>query len=522
MVMRPTSGRGASRRGVSRRAALRMGGLGAGGLAFALAGCTPSGPRPQESGSGTSAQPQEFPTGDVEVRWLGPGGRVKPFFDTWFADYQTEHPNVTTMLDAVAGGEMGQIITVGVQNGNAHDVWTMLPAGIQHGKAVRDGWLAPLNDVVPNFEEWKAAFPEFSFIDGLNVFDGKVYGCPYTSSRNFNKPFLYNKQLMNDAGYDPSETPLTWDTWRDAAKKITQAGNGDYYGWVLEGAQAPRVSQLIAYLAPISGARALPDYQGVPFDPTTGEFNCTTDEHVGAAELALAMIDDGSLLPGSLGMNEDAAAYQSMATGTVGTMVGAPWIVETWTLEFPDFEFGVAKPPSKDGDPQPIGRGPGSGQNAVLYAGSKAQAVVGDQFSYYGSVEGATAMWQYRGVGTTSVFPEVAEALELTGQQQQIVNLNEEFVRIAPEPSVRSEGAAEVLLEWQAVQPDFGSNMQGVLAGELDPREALQAVQDAANAELDRAIEAAVANGAEVSREDFVFPNWDPTKDYTAADYDAL
>ncbi len=40
--------------------------------------------------------------------------------------------------------------------------------------------------------------------------------------------------------------------------------------------------------------------------------------------------------------------------------------------------------------------------------------------------------------------------------------------------------------------------------------------------ELDRAIKAAQAKGAKASRDDLAFPNWDPQKDYTDADYAAL
>ena len=39
---------------------------------------------------------------------------------------------------------------------------------------------------------------------------------------------------------------------------------------------------------------------------------------------------------------------------------------------------------------------------------------------------------------------------------------------------------------------------------------------------LDRAIKAAQDNGAEVSRDDWVFPNWNPMEDYGLEMYDEL
>ncbi|MBA2278277.1 MAG: sugar ABC transporter substrate-binding protein, partial [Chloroflexia bacterium] len=63
----------------------------------------------------------------------------------------------------------------------------------------------------------------------------------------------------------------------------------------------------------------------------------------------------------------------------------------------------------------------------------------------------------------------------------------------------------------------------GLVTGQLaDPAAAMQDLQDRADAELERAIQAAADNGAQVSRDDWVFANWDPTRDYTDADYAAL
>jgi len=65
--------------------------------------------------------------------------------------------------------------------------------------------------------------------------------------------------------------------------------------------------------------------------------------------------------------------------------------------------------------------------------------------------------------------------------------------------------------------------LQGLFSGQLtDPRAAMQDLQDRSEQELDRAIKAAAAKGARVSRDDWRFANWDPTRDYTAADYAAL
>ena len=47
-------------------------------------------------------------------------------------------------------------------------------------------------------------------------------------------------------------------------------------------------------------------------------------------------------------------------------------------------------------------------------------------------------------------------------------------------------------------------------------------VKSRMNASLDAALAEAKSKGSDVSRDDLVFANWDPSRDYVQADYDAL
>jgi multiple sugar transport system substrate-binding protein len=88
---------------------------------------------------------------------------------------------------------------------------------------------------------------------------------------------------------------------------------------------------------------------------------------------------------------------------------------------------------------------------------------------------------------------------------------------------VRNPDIAQVLLEQRAIKPNFWETVQGIYTGQLkDAKAAMKDLQDRAEAELQRAIKAAQGKGAKVSRDDWKFPNWDPLKDYTDADYKGL
>ncbi len=151
------------------------------------------------------------------------------------------------------------------------------------------------------------------------------------------------------------------------------------------------------------------------------------------------------------------------------------------------------------------------------------KTVAGDVFAYLGSEQGQIAWGGIVGIGDPPIFPSALEALDLSPQSETAVQISQEHMVLNPEPLVRNPEIAQVQLELRPITPTFAETLQGIFAGQLsDARAALQDVTDRENAELDRAIEAARGKGAQVSREDWVFPNWDPTRDYTEADYAAL
>jgi multiple sugar transport system substrate-binding protein len=89
-------------------------------------------------------------------------------------------------------------------------------------------------------------------------------------------------------------------------------------------------------------------------------------------------------------------------------------------------------------------------------------------------------------------------------------------MRLGPMVTVRNPDVAQVALEKQALTPDFGELVQGILSGQVpDIRAAMEDLQSRSNAELERAIAAAQEKGADVSRDDFIFADWDPTQEFT-------
>lgn len=450
-----------------------------------------------------------LPTDDVTFRWADHQGVRVPFHQALHAAFTEVHPNIGIEYDSL-GQDISELLAVGVQSGDAHDV-IPTDAGILTHQAVAEGWISALDDVIPNFEQWKAAYPPNTFLPGINEFDGKTYVCPMYASKLHRTLLYYNTTLLQDAGYDPGSAPLTWDEFRAAAKTVTDQGG---YGFINAGGPG---ANFVNTLAEMAGAH------GGEFNWQTGDFNYTSDQYMAAIELMLAMNDDGSFLPGMASMT-DTDVRARFPQGQAGMYISGIWNVSIWEQSDPEFEFGVASAPvPNSGEAFPLSIVPASGQGYMLYSGSEYKEIAAALFSFVGSLEGNVALKEVSKAVNPVAFPEANDLVQLSDMGRIALDLNDQQLRLRPAAAVRNLDATIVDMERRPVTPNLNDVVNGIYSGQIDdPRQALQDLQDRASAELDRAIKAAQDEGAQVTRDDWVFPNWDPTEDYSLEMYDAL
>ncbi|HLH74277.1 MAG TPA: extracellular solute-binding protein [Chloroflexota bacterium] len=456
----------------------------------------------------------KLPTEKVTLRWTESSQFSKAFLPSYWAAYQKAHPNITVQYDNLPDADLAKVLQLAFQSSNEPDVFRLLPQIIPSATAVAQKLVQPLDDYVPKFAQWKAAFPAGSFTEGVNVFNGKTYTFPMLGK--FTWTLQINRSYFDEAGIDPVKEPLTWDSFRAAAKKLTQQGKGKYYGFVIGGSDIGRWSAYGSIMGQLAGAA------GGEFNYKTGHYNYTSDGVKAAVDLLLALKSDGSVLPGSVSINSD-EARNKMPQGQAAMILNETGIVPFWIKQSPNFKFDIADLPVPD-----------LNQHGTIYAGppdsfwwigaqSKLGAVAGDIFAYLGSEDGQKT-WQRVGGGSLPViFPSANQVDTLDPRIRYAYAYFDRIMRIGPSPQVRNPDVAKALQEMHTVTPDFGTVLQGIFTGQVsDVKKALQDLQDRSEAEIDRAIKAAQAKGAKVSHDDWVFPNWDPSKNYTQADYDAL
>lgn len=457
----------------------------------------------------------------ASLRWIDSGDQKAVFFKSFFEQYSAAR-NIEVVYDPLPWNEIAKVVPLGVRNKTAHDVFA-LPRNSSPVDAVSEGWIQPFDDFIPDIDSWKAGFPDGAFLPGINVFDGKTYGLPFTSNKRYSTHLLFNREYMAAAGYDPEAKPLTQSEFRDAAKKITENGAGKYFGLILGGNQIGRWSAIVRDLARLAGASAGADsVVEADIDFRTGEFVFDSDQYIQAVELLIAMQDDGSLFPGIMGMNAP-QARAFMPQGAAGMILQGPWNIPVWESENPDFDFGLASAPIPDEGPVgnlTIGQGAAPDNTMWLYSGSPNGAIVGDIFHYLGTLEGQIAWANVVGAGDPPIMPAAIEGADLSPRAKTVLTMFNEQIRVGPNPVVGNPALGKVVSAFQAPDVSFALTVQGLVSGQLTGvAKEMKALKGRYNKALDDAFDKAKASGAVVSRDNLKFANWDPSKDFGSNDY---
>jgi multiple sugar transport system substrate-binding protein len=501
---------------LSRRAMLQL--LGAGGGALALAACGSSGGGGGGSSGSTNVSLEfqipnsgaKLPKEDVTLRWIDSGDQKAAFFKAFFPAYTNKHSNVHVQYDGTSWNEISQVVTLGVRNGSAPDVF-QLPPTITTAQAKANGWLGALDDIVPNWPEVKKRFPPGIFVPGITDFGGKTYAYPFNSNKRIANLLLYNKDYLHQAGYDPSSKVLSWDELRAAAKKTTAQGNGRYYGLIIGMAQPNVLRDLVVMLAETAGAH------GGEMNWKTGQYNYASDEWIAAIDLILAMKSDGSIFPGTVSIDNPGARGR-MPQGLSAMIFQGPWNIPIWQKQNPDFHLGLGMPPQHD--PKniwPMSYGPGGANTWFFYSGTKLGPVVGDIFSYMGTLQGQTIWAHLDGAGDPAAFPDAFKSAKLDPLSARAVQLADEYTRLRPDPSVKNPDVDKVLEAQKPITPTADQTLVGLFTGQIKGvKQAMQALKDRSDASLDDAIKLARQRGANITRDAWVFPDWNPREDYTS------
>lgn len=493
-----------------RRRFLLLSGMATAGVA--LAACAPVASPPSAPAQGEDT-PATAPSETVTIAWWDQFLPLVPLHETIWNAYKAAHPNVDIQYTQYNPNDMGQALQIAFTSKQAPDVHSLAGLGLPVSALYEEGWFAPLQSYVS--DEFLNRFPPGTFLEGLTQFDGVIYSFPLFSFRQHTTLNWFNKQLIETAGFDPEVGPRTWDEVRQAAQAITAAGNGQVFGMLLPIQFTERMATHITDLAKAAGAPGGIDWR-------SGEYVFGSQPFVDVFEFLLSFQTDGTLFPASTSLDARNGRAR-WVTGVSGMFTDGPWNIGVLLTNFPEAmdNTGVAQVPlPTSGSSNLLYNSP---QGGVFWINSQSQnpAIAADILTGFNSEE------YYIGLAERMDQPPldlaaVAKA-NVHPTYKQAVEFFQDIVRLEPSPLVRNAAVSQVLAEMTDVRPNLGDLIQGAFSGDItDYAAALQGYEDRMTAERERALGVVQGRGVDVSIDDWVFSNWDPTQDYTAEAYAAL
>ncbi len=485
-------------------------------VAAAITGCA----MPSTSGNNNASETQAVSSSDnvvipaagsdeqVTIRvvdWSDAAVSQREAFDE---KYMEMHPNITVERTQLTVDQFKNTIITLIKSGDGPDLFP-IPTGMTLTSALNEGWYQPLNPYVT--EEFEASFDPKSFAEGVTHIGDQWYTITEIMP-TIQCLVFYNQDVLDAAGVD--KIPETYSEFRDACKKITENGNGNVYGLIDGGKQVNRLEVLVRSLAALAGGKiaaitkVLTDDGRAPYD---------TDAMYTAMQLIKDLTDDGTIHPDTVNISAP-EARELFAQGQAGFICQGMWCISSWGETYPDLNYGVMSLPRPDGITDTYVQDGELVPWIGLYKESKHPQEAADYLmalfsEEYGYQSGCVEQGAY-----VSVIPAINEKYMTNEVMKQYATLAEETSRIVPSIATRDEKSNDFYAEVKDIEPSLGPIVQGVISKSItDYQSYLTTYADSTTEEWKRTCETVGMDYDELE-----FPNWDPSKDYTDADYEAL
>lgn len=439
--------------------------------------------------------------------WEWRGGALAEFLEEETRLFHERYPWITIeMLQFPNRRAYREALALAFASEDAPDVF-IRPSNLS--QMIEDEWIQPLDPWIT--AEWKEKFPEGSFAETKNVWQGKTYSFP-AFAIGFPRMLFINEDMFRQAGliHDNGDilTPKTWGELRSMAAQVTEAGSGEFYGIGI-GIKDSRNMGWWFDLASLAGTPMTP----YDFDFRTGQYVYGT--HSGYAqviELLLGMKADGSVYPYESTL-DDSNLYVYFDQGKFAIFMSGSHVISNLEKDFPDFQdYQVIPLPVPDqgqkGDMQLL---PGIG----VYFMSSRTAHPDETWlwlDWLSSREFHKRMVVH--ASNFSVFADLNTPENISDEHKlQAYRAQSAYGIYGPFPPARNPETALVVPD--AVTPDEGELLVGIYTEQIkDWRQALVDLDTRKQKALDAAIKQVQERGADVSLDDFIFPDWNPMENY--------
>jgi multiple sugar transport system substrate-binding protein len=453
-----------------------------------------------------------FASAQTEIQYWDWLVTQEPATKAIIAAFEAANPDIKVVKTLTATTSYKETLNAAVQSGSAPDIY-LIPGEIFRDYA-NQGYLYDLA-TFPDVEEFKASFPnlENNFVEGSNIIGGKLYSAPFNGP---DKPWLQlyvNTALYKEAGLvDADGNPTLPTSWADFVansrtikEKTGKAGLGFSMQQSWAAGWALRVC----------------NYSGSPmdgfldaFDWKTGQYNYSTNPcYKQVLSDLVEMSKDGTIDDGTMSASyDDEGARAKFAENGFAHLFAGEWVIPGFSQTHPDFsEFTATHLPFVNGEPQSYFGGSVGGIGYVINAESENAEAAWELFKFIHTPE-AAQIWSENGQGLALQTPQPYDQYA-TNDAFKYIFSSTDLVRTYPEPAIRNPDAAKLQITLLGTSTD--DLFVQILTGQVTDIDAALADLDKRKSEaLDLAISDGAAAGLKVSRDDFVFPDWNPAESY--------
>jgi ABC-type glycerol-3-phosphate transport system substrate-binding protein len=362
-------------------------------------------------------------------------------------------------------------------------------------------------------------FDPATWLDGSTTLDGKIFAWP---DRNFRRASLfmyYNKNVMEAAGLDPNSPPTNWDELKEMGQQVRDETG--QYGLHLGFTSSWFIERVILQLA-----TTVNTVTGVPSEHFEGTFIDWTEGNMFDYENVIPVIelfeelDEKEILHPNYLTAGRSEATAHWAAGQSAFLIDGSWRLQEIILDYSqnyDLDFGISMLPGKKLDTAYWGVQGGSPNSFVVAKSSENAEIAAEFFEFL----------------TDDYYPElIKNAIDLTPvpainenenyivyeEFNDLIKLTNQGTKVLPSPQV--ENPDELLtisrLATKSSKEPLGPAIQGYLSGEeRDIEEYLKNYSEQQQLFLEEALkESKEEGGEEVSIENWIYKDWDKSKDY--------
>ena len=448
----------------------------------------------------------------VKIRVLNWSQELKGFVEEVAKEFYKTHPDIEIVWESVVQSQYDQVLSLSFRSGDTPDIF--FHATIPPAEIVGRKWAEPLENWIPSSHFSK--FPKIYFTEGVNKIGGHIYALPAKGDYRIVRRgwMYYNPEVLKKAGLDPNkDIPKTWSEFLEVAKKINEAGKGKFYAMVIPGTKSSNIARTFRGFTANMGLME-------PFiDWRRGEYDFDSPLWLMFyKEFLLPLVED--VVPSGWASLDKNIARQMFVQGKTAFYFDGVWMPGVFKKIAPkDFEYGVAYSPVPDEGRWgyfplvPTGV-------PVWYMSSKskhkkeAAEVLMFLTSEYFQSEMVKRGYDYSPLETVD-NSKLVENPAL----KKIIEISKEVGKISPIPQYKNvyAGFVPYSKKFSAIHPNIWEIIAEALVKKLPPsefRKKLFEYKEKADKSLEEAINEALSKGYDVSKDDFVFPDWSPLKDW--------